>query len=65
MMYGYAFNALRFGIDDNTWTNPPIALQIVHPQRDSDAALLLQLPCHAPADADVAKIVDDLAEYGQ
>jgi hypothetical protein len=56
---------LFFGVDRNVRTNPLKALQIVYPQGDGDAMLLLQLPCQAPADTDVTIVIDDFAEYGQ
>ena len=41
---------------------PLESLQIVNPKRDGDAMLAPQLARQAPADADVAVVVDDFAE---
>ena len=61
----HAGELLHFGVDRHLRANAPEAAQIVYPQGDGDAMLLLQLPCQAPADTDVAVVIDDFAEYGQ
>src|SRR5690606_864187 len=38
------------------------AAQVIDPQRDGHAVLVMQLSRQAPADADVAVVIDDLAE---
>ena len=61
----HASKLLYFDVAHDIWTNPLKAPQIVNPQGDGDAMLLLQLPRQAPADTDVAKVIDHFAEYGQ
>jgi hypothetical protein len=56
---------LHFGVGYNVRTNPLKALQIVYPQGDGDAMLMLQLPRQTPADTDVAIVIEDFAEYGE
>jgi hypothetical protein len=56
---------LHLDIDRNFGTNPLKTAQIVHPQGDGNAMLLLPLSCQAPADTNVAIVIDDFAENGQ
>ena len=53
---------LHVGVDQQVRTNPLKGRQIVYPQGNKDAVLLFQLPCQAPADTDVAIVIDDFAE---
>jgi hypothetical protein len=56
---------LHLGIDRDVRAYSSKALQVVDPQRDGNTVLLLQLSGQTPADADVAEVIDDLAENSQ
>ena len=56
---------LRLAIDSHFRADALKTAQIVDPQCDADAMLLFQLTRQAPADADVAVVVDDFAKQGQ
>jgi hypothetical protein len=58
----HAANLLRFRIGVHRRANAPERRQVVDPQGDSDVMLVPQLARKAPADADVAIVVDDFAE---
>jgi hypothetical protein len=58
----HAGNLLRSASSVNLGTDALEAGQVVHPQGDRDAVLALQLPRQAPADADVAVVIDNTAK---
>jgi len=63
--HGDVLHGLRFGRRIDFRTDAAKTRQVIHPQRDRDPVLVAQLARQAPADADVAVVVDDLAEDGQ
>ena len=62
MTHRNTIEMLNLRFERNVRADAPKRLQIVHPQGGRDMVLLPELLCQTPANADIAKIVDDMAK---